>query len=273
MEETLFEDPPQASDPPTQDPPQGGGPPAPQGNPADERLSQLESAISETNQALASLTRSLAASMQAANESEMNSRVPVDLDAFRAELVEDPGGAIDRRAQAVVERMAGEQLTPTLTALIDTTHDTLMGKYEALVSNDFGPKAWDEVIKPAIKDDVNRLREINLRALADPVAIKALVDRQIGMNWKSLTAKQAEHAKQKEADVADEISRGLPQGGAPRIRMNPETPNEDIKIFWDDVEKATGQKVDRKEFMAMHNAGNSIDDFLAVTAKLQKGAK
>jgi len=269
MEEQLFDTPPGSEEEAT--PP----PKAPEGTPAsgagdgtDERFAALESAIAETNQSVMSLTRSLAASVQRANEAEqatdMNT-IP-DMDEFRSQLVDDPAGTIDRRAEAVVNRLAGEQLTPMLTTIIETTHDSLMAKHEAIIEDEFGQEAWTKVVEPAVKEDVGRLREHNIRALADPGAIKALVDRQIGMNWKDLSAKQATHSATQRKTMEEEVSRGLPTGGNPRARMNTDVPDEDIKTFWADIEKATGEKVDQKTFMKLHNTGNSIDDYLKVVA-------
>ena len=234
-----------------------------------DRLEALEAAVADTNQAVLSLTRTLATSAEqalAADAANRETAEAPDLDEFRQELVNDPAGTIDRRAEAVSKRLAQEELNPTLVTIIDATHETLIAKHEAQVTNAFGDTAWAEIIEPALKEDISTLRDRNIKALADRTAIKALVDRQIGMNYESLAAKKAETKEAKEKTVAEQISTGLPQGGQPKVRLNPDQADEDIKTFWGDIEEHTGEKVDKGLFMKLHNTGNTIDDYLAVTA-------
>lgn len=270
MEENLFGETGGEQAPQGVPDPAGETPPAVQDNASAERFAALESAISETNQAVMSLTRTLASSAEQAVRAEAAAERAAgapDMDEFRAELVQDPAGTIDRRAQVVVERLAGEQLNPTLNTIIETTHETLLAKHEAQIARDFGEEAWEKVIAPAVAADVNTLRERNIRALADPTAIKALVDRQVGMNWRDLSERQATTKVAQEKAKAEEISTGLPQGGQPRVRLNPDQPDEDVKTFWADIEGATGEKIDKPLFMKLHQAGNTIDDYLAVVGK------
>lgn len=275
MEEQLFGEQAGAEAPPGPPAPPAEGTPAVPAAPsgAEDRLAALESAVADTNQAVLSLTRTLATSAEqalAADAAGREEAAEPDMDQFRQELVNDPAGTIDRRAAAVAERLATEQLNPTLVTIIEATHDTLLAKHEAQITNEFGEEAWSKVIEPALKEDIGTLRERNIKALADQTAIKALVDRQVGMNYRDLAVRQAETKEAKEKAMAEQISTGLPQGGQPKVRLSADQPDEDIKTFWGDIEEHTGEKVDRVQFMKLHAAGNTIDDYLAATAKEAK---
>lgn len=239
-----------------------------------ERLSQVEDSLASTNEALASLTRTLAQSVEQAAKQEGQASQSEGDDDYRQRLVNDPRGTIGDTAREIAERttreLAGQEFTPVMASVIDATHRTLMKEHELQIRADFGDEAWDKVVEPAVRTDIETLRERNVRALADPAAVKALVDRQIGMNYKSLAAKQATHQKAKEQAMAEQISTGLPAGGQPRVRLNPDEADEDAKQFFSDIEKATGVKTNVKEFMKLHNTGNTIDDYLAVVGKEAK---
>jgi len=269
MEEQLFGEQGAPEAPPVVTPETPETPAAPVDTGSDDRLAALESAVADTNQAVLSLTRTLASSAEQAIRAEEAGAVAPDMDEFRQELVNDPAATIDRRAQAVVERLAETELNPTLVTIIEATNQTLLAKHEAQVTAEFGEEAWSKVIEPGVKADIDTLRERNVKALADQTAVKALVDRQIGMNWRDLATKQSDHKEAQKKAMSEEISTGLPQGGQPRVRLNPDQPDEDIKVFWDDIETHTGEKVDKAQFMKLHAAGNTIDDYLAAV----KGAK
>jgi hypothetical protein len=236
----------------------------------DGKIAALETSVAETNQAVQNLAGRLESIFaQAAAQAEANNQpaqepVAIDNDQFLNELANDPSGTIDRRAQAVIAKMADEQLTPTLTTILETTHDTLLTKHEMEIDKEFGENTWSEIIQPAMEKDMANLRNVNYRAIADPGSIKALVDRQLGLNFKTLRERATTKEKADQEVKEAQVSQGLPQGGQPRIRMANSEPDEDAKLFFSEIEAATGDKIDTKTFMKLHNAGNTIDDYLAV---------
>lgn len=171
---------------------------------------------------------------------------------------------VDRR----VTELSNAQLAPHLQRLTETQHEGIMAEEEARIGKDFTQEGWDKIIKPGLEQDLLNLRNVNYQAIADRRSIKALVDRHVGMNYRALKALEtAAEKKTQETQVANDISRTLPGSRGPRISLRNDEPDEDTKLFLAEIEAATGEKTDPKEFMAMHRAGNTLEDFLKVTAK------
>jgi hypothetical protein len=121
------------------------------------------------------------------------------------------------------------------------------------VDSEFGTGAWNEIFKPQLDKDMAQLRQVNPSSLADPATVKALVDRQFGgQNFEKLVARRGQ--------LEDGRMRGatnlVPSGGYPRLRS--EAQNEvpgDVEGFLRDVEKATGENIDRKHYAKLYHTG------------------
>ena len=94
-----------------------------------------------------------------------------------------------------------------------------------------------------------------------------MIDRHVGLNYKAIRELEVAAEKEKATKMSqDNRSFGLPGGRGPRVSLSNDEPDEDAKTFFAELEKATGEKIDQKQFMALHKSGNTLDDYLAVVA-------
>jgi hypothetical protein len=80
-------------------------------------------------------------------------------------------------------------------------------------------------------------------------------------------------AEDKEAQQAmEEIVSQLPTSGVPRAAQREgvvDTP--DAKLFFAEIEAATGEKIDPKAFGVLHKTGSTLSEYLAAVKPAEKG--
>ena len=176
-------------------------------------------------------------------------------DDFLNEFSTDPQGTVRKLARAEFAQSAGEHLTPAVMQVLDTANRQLLQGHEARVDMEFGEGTWAEVFKPQIEKDINQLRLANPKAIADPATLGALVDRLYGgENFPVLL----ERRKALETTMKQRgLSHFLPSGGVPRMRVgNPqEEVPDDVETFLREVERSTGESIDRKQYAKLYHTG------------------
>lgn len=218
-------------------------PPAPQASGDSDRIGALERHMVELTQAIRDTAQRLVAPQAAS----------VNPDEFLNEMASDPRGVMERVARETYQRQAGETLNPAVMQVLDMARQQLLREHELRVDGEFGTGTWNEVFKPQLDKDMEQLKQVNPRAIADPATVDALVNRQFGGgNFEKLVARRQA--------VEDGRMRGatnlVPTGGYPRLRS--EAANEvpgDVEGFLRDVERSTGENIDRKNFAKLYHTG------------------
>ncbi len=193
-------------------------------------------------------------------------------DEFLNDLAARGAAPVDERIQAKINEAAQNLIAPIMTTMVETTHAGLLQTQKATVDSEWGPGTFDEVIMPDLAKELTQLRQLNFRALADTASIKALVDRHIGINYKTLKTRDTEYteAKTKEAQqVRDDLITSLPTGGQPRISLREGEVDQDTQLFFKELHAATGETVDTKKFDSMRKV-DSLADYLKLTAGSQQ---
>ena len=264
----------------------------PESKKEDDRIAAMEKQLEQMVGGVSNLTQSLREAMQ-------SNPVPVDTRAGRQpapqpappekpkpkskeenealldELARDPEGFINKYAKEAAQGLAQAEYDPLITQLIGSVSEAhLLNEAEAF-DRDFGAGAWKEVVEPVLKPDLDRLREHNPRALVSKETVRALVDRVKGQKLTDLVerkeatmGKKQEPAGGKTGEPGGEVS-GLPGGQSPRLRGEggPGRLPPDAEQFLQEIEKATGQKQDRKTFSKLYGTGGTLDDFVKATSK------
>jgi hypothetical protein len=242
MEDELFDD--QPPQPPTETQPPAPAPPQP---PEDGgRLDRVEQAVATLNETVRSAVQQIPQLVQA-------QRPEQNPDDFLSELAADPKGVIQRVAQESAQAATDQTLTPAIMQVLDTAGQQLMNGYQLKVDSEFGVGTFEEVFKPQLEKDMSQLKQSNPRALADPQVMGALVDRLYGgENFAKLTERRATLEKAHARGIGNIV----PTGGVPRLKAitGDELPN-DVEAFLRDVEKSTGETVDRKEYAKLYYTG------------------
>ena len=245
--------------------------------PEDTRFEVLAGEIANTNQAVAGMADQLGQAFTKVSEEPttvepprpvVDPTVPQTTDDFLNDLASRGATVVDERVTEGVKEIAAREFAPVMTTMIETAHEGLVAAKQAEVDSTWGPGTWAEIIKPELDKELTQLRGMNFQALADKNAIKALVDRHIGINYASLkerdgkfTEEQAEVAKK----TRDDLISSLPTGGAPRISLREGEVDADTQLFFKELYEATGQKTDVKKFEGMRDV-SSLDDYLKLTA-------
>lgn len=218
----------------------------PKADPSEARFERLERAMAE----LGNVVKSAA---------ERVTNIPAPAapqaspDAFLEEMSKDPQGVIGRVAREQAQALAEQQFNPTVMQMLETASQQLVAGQRQTVDYEFGLGTYDELFKEKVEGDLAKLRVVNPRAAADPATVEMLVQRHYGgANFDALMAKR------KTLETARErgVSHLIPTGGVPRLRAvtGDEIP-ADVEQFLRDVEKATGEVVDRKRYAKVYYTG------------------
>ena len=215
---------------------------------AGNRMDRLEMAMAElTNTVRDAATRLTSAPAQAPPRSSED---------FLNDFATNPQGVMERVAADTFRKAASETLNPAVLQVLDTASRQLLTSHEMRVDSEFGEGTFNEVFRPQLEKDLNQLRVANPRAMADPATMEALVNRLYGGdNFPKLL----ERRKALESTArARGVSHFLPAGGVPRLRVgNPqEEIPDDAEGFLRDVERATGESIDRKHFAKLYHTGS-----------------
>lgn len=174
---------------------------------------------------------------------------------FLNEMAANPQGVIQREARLAFQQAANEGLNPAVLQVLETGSQQLMAMREAEIDARFGEGTFAEVYRPQLEKDMAQLRQVNPKATADPLTVTALVDRVSGANVEALM----ERRRNLEGTARNRgLSHTLPSGGIPRLRASRDLSQEipdDVEVFLQDVEKATGEQVDRKGFTKLYHTG------------------
>jgi hypothetical protein len=161
---------------------------------------------------------------------------------------------IQRVARETFQRAADENLNPAVLQVLDTASRQLVDGHRFTVDQKFGIGTFDELFKPQIEKDMLQLRSANPRATADPATVEALVNRLYGGdNFEKLE----ERRRNLETAHARGLTHLIPAGGIPRLRapLADELPT-DVEQFLRDVERSTGELIDRKQYAKLYYSGH-----------------
>lgn len=221
-------------------------PPAPA--PADARLDRLEQAMGQ----LADTVR------DAANRlTQAPTAPPVQKpDEFLNDLAANPQEVI-RREAAFAARQVGQEQNPVLMNVLSASNQHLMNLHRQKVDGELGEGTFDELFLPQLNKDVAQLKSINPQAIADPATLEALVNRLYGGDNFPVLMERRRNLE--ETARVRGVSHLLPSGGVPRLRAgNPqEEIHPDAELFLREVEKATGENVDRKTYTKLYHTGKA----------------
>jgi hypothetical protein len=219
-----------------------------QAPPEPDRMDRLESAMSELTETVRLAAQQVAGQRQAAP--------PQSQEDFLNELAADPQGVISRVARQTFHESADETLNPAVMQVLDTGSKQLMAAHEARVDAEFGVGTFNEVFRPQLEKDVSQLRQANPRAMADPATMEALVNRLYGGdNFGMLLERRKAAEKEGRLGVGNHL---MPSGGVPRLRGGGNAGDEipaDVETFIREVERSTGEQVDRKEYAKLYHTG------------------
>lgn len=228
----------------------------------EQAMQQLTGVVADAAQAL----RAPQAQPQAA---------PIPAEEFLTQLAANPQGVIQREATLAFQRAADASLNPAVLQVLETGSQQLLQRHAERVDGEFGEGTFAEVFQPQLEKDMAQLKVVNPKAMADPSTVAALVDRLYGgANFEGLM----ERRRGLEATARNRgLSHVLPAGGVPRLRASKNLAEEvpdDVEGFIRNVEKVTGEQVDRKHFAKLYHTGQdsgpgrhrtSVLDYLKAT--------
>ena len=235
-------------DPILNDAPPPQAPPQPAAPAPDMRIDRLENAMAELTMTVRdAATRLTQAPQQAPPRSNED---------FLNDLASDPQGVIQRVAADTFRRAAAETLNPAVMQVLDTASTQLLTGHQQRVDYEFGEGTFDEVFRPQLEKDLAQLKQVNPRAMADPATMDALVNRLYGgENFNVLLERRQGLEKSAKARG---LSHVIPSGGVPRLRSNMNAEAEippDAELFLREVERSTGENIDRKNYAKLYHTG------------------
>ena len=197
---------------------------------------------------------------------------PADPDELIRRFANDPQSVVAEISNSEIDQRMSNTLAPMMTTIIDSAHNSVVGGERARLDAEFGPGTFDEVIMPELANDFRRLSETNQTALASSETVRALVDRVQGQHRVLLNDREKaykESADKGEQAIVTRVVNSLPPSALPRPKAG-DAPTEEMKTFMGEVKSATGESVNEKAFIALHNAGSSLEDYLAATVTEEK---
>lgn len=223
-------------------------PPAP--DPIDLRFSNLE-------RSMADLTSVVKEAAQAVRGMPAVAAAPVNEspEQFLERMAADPAGTIRQVAQQQYQAESQRSVEPTMRTMLEAASRQLLSTHRTEIDNRFGSGTYDEVFKPQLEKDVLQLLQVNPAAAANPETVQALVDRLYGgANFATLRERERAMETARSRGVAP--GQVVPTGGVPRLRQftGDELP-PDVEQFLRDVEKSTGEKINRKDYAKLFHTG------------------
>lgn len=217
--------------------------------PAPDRFDRLERSMNE-------LRDVVSAAAQAVSRMPAPQALPDEPpERFLERMAADPRGVIQEVARQQYSQTAQTDIGAPVRTMMEAAARQLISTHRSEIDSRFGNGTFDEVFRPQLEKDVNQLLSVNPQAAANPETVQALVDRLYGgANFTTL--------RERERAMETARSRGVlpgqvvPGGGVPRLRTftGDELP-DDVEQFCRDVERSTGETVDRKAFAKLYHTG------------------
>lgn len=175
-------------------------------------------------------------------------------DEFLNELAANPQEVIQREARAAFQSAADATLNPAVMQVLDTASRQLLNERQLAIDTQFGIGTWDAEFRPQLEKELAQIRSgPNPRGIADGELLDALVHRQYGQNFEKLMDRRR--------TIESAAARGhahhlIPAGGVPRLRQQTadDLPN-DVEQTLRDIEKATGESINRKAYAKLYYTG------------------
>lgn len=222
--------------------------PAASESPGVDRMDRLEATMAQIARAQSELSQTVADAAQRLSLPQAPVAPKQTNEEFLSELSADPRGIITRVASEAAQAVANQQLTPALVRTLDLAATQLLSEQAQKVDAEIGAGTFDEFFRPQIEKDVAELRKTNPEALANRSVMEALVNRLYGGdNFPVLSQRRRQYEQLAQSRG---LSHLVPQGGSPRLRSISGEPelNPEAELFLREVDKATGETTDRKQF-------------------------
>lgn len=260
---------------PTPAAPTNGGeaPPAATAGVSAEQVAEMIAPLQEQVTQATAVNQQIVATLQ--GMAPRAAEVPADPSGedFLTRFSTDPRGAI--------ESVVGDQvktLAPFFNTVTNSAHSAFVGLEAQAVDEKFGSGAWDAHFAKPIESIWAAYRQSNPTALADRTVIQreinglkgALLDELVDHREKSRTATtKAEDAEVEKLVEAASQRVGLTGGIRRTDTAGEPLVTEGLKGYLAERERAIGEKVDPKEWLAEHSyEGNSLSHYLAHQKKL-----
>ena len=227
---------------PAQPPPAQVAAPVP-----DPRIDRLEQAMAQLAQTVQQVGERIIPQLERANP-------PQTSEQFLSELATNPREVIQREAEAAFQRKADATLNPAVLKVLHTASQQILDREQQKVDTEFGLGTFDELFRPQLQKDIGQLMATHPQAAADPDTLRALIDRLYGGdNFPQL----ADRRKALDNARARGMSHLIPRGGIPRLRKAGEEPDlpDDVEPILQQIEKATGERIDRKHYARIYHTG------------------
>lgn len=189
-----------------------------------------------------------------------------------SEFLSDPQSHIQDIATKVAAAQVREQVAPLLGQMVQQTYNDTITRQEAKVDAEFGPGAWKDHFWPELKPIFDRTQKEAPSQLGNTDAIQRAVDTVKGAKFETLAQARVtalsskEEAKEAErADLLTIVQSNL-TGGISRP-SGKAVLTEDMRDYIDREFRATGEKVDEKDFLKSVNTGSTLSDWLASQGK------
>jgi hypothetical protein len=280
MDDNLFDNPPTVTTSTADPKPNGTADPTPPAAvPVDDRTAalerQLEALGGQVQQLVGGLTQLMNTPVPEAPKPP--APVPSASEALN-DLAADPYKFVKSATQKEIDEALASRVNPNILQSMETMGQMLVAQRAYQIDAEFGAGTYDAVFKPAMDADLAQLRQANPRALADANVVNSLINRHYAPNFATLSERKANLAKSAEEERRkgiETIVSHIPTGGAPRLRnLNVDDPDslpDGVKADIAEMERTSGQSVDRKLFTKLYHAGKdsgpgrhstSLKDFL-----------
>lgn len=241
----------------------------------DDVQSSLEKMVAQLSEENRQLSTNLREATEALRNTNFQPPAPTPqaqpsetAEALIQRFADRPREVIQEIADGQIDRTVNDRLSPIMNTVIRAAHDSVLGGERSRVDAEFGPGTFDEVLLPALEPDLKRLGQHNQMAMASRDTIAALVDRAIGQKRVALNERESNYKKSRETagdDIVRRVVSQLPPSAQPR--RSTERPSQEMVEFLRKLETSTGDSMDTKDFMRYHQAGNSLEDYLAVASQ------
>lgn len=210
----------------------------------------------ELQQSMRELTEVVRSAAQAVSRMPAPAPAPEEpTDKFLERLASDPKGVIREVARGELAVGGEATAAPAMRTMFEAASKQLLATHRAEIDTRFGGGTYDELFKPQLEKDLAQLLANNPQVAAQPDTVQMLVDRLYGgANFAAL--------RERERNMETARQRGIvpgsvvPGGGVPRLRQftGDELP-DDVEVFIRNVERSTGEKVDRKAYAKLYYTG------------------
>lgn len=172
---------------------------------------------------------------------------------------------LSNRVQQIVVETNKQTLAPLLQPLYETTQADLVAQHQTKFDAEFGEGAWDKYVKADVDQIIEALPH-NQRVSARHLNL--VVDGLKGRHFDQLT--EARAANRRAQETAREAA--APLLGPGRAKPSGTTLTEDEQQFLQ-VLAANGRPVDKQDWIAERDIGNTEDDWRTYFAARKTGTK